>query len=845
MSGLFSSASCDTARGAFFSEEPPRIDPLQEKKSRTEESVKAETLGANVSKRIFQTTSNEPINSGDLKKSRVSNHEFTLKPEKIADFDFDSLRDGGDDEDEGDLKQNPSKNAIPEKDSALKSQSSENLQIDQALQEFQLDQALQALNSSIKTYNDYKKGILEGKKSVQIQIFNKCKYVSENDFNILDIIKKIAPQCLQEAKIWISGASKNYKFADSTLAFMSQASLYCLIHYHENQLAKHLELYQKFNEENEETFSSGEHEVLQTLKKKIEDFHEQLEKDKHLASEEGLIKFADVICKTAPLKKIATSLPEKISGKICKSFFKIFKNLWVIGNVKNASVFQEEALFDLKSRIVVNIYSDSKDPKQKETKLKLEEQKQELIKDVDNFLKALCKCKSIDELKVILKKYGIPFNIPCTITEPEILIKNPRFIRQMIRSYLFWTGNTQSFMETEKKNILSSMKEEHEKRVDEALIPVNQHIQQCKSLSWPEIKAHFAHIHVNIDTIELSAEENPEKLLIPPTSKSEWDDCIQNPNFCIALAEKWVQHQETTAILSKQAVTQLLLSKHEVEKKSLFFRRTEHIVSIISNVIQLALCHQAARLFILSSSFLGSALELMFIDLYKFQVPGTGVLYACYPLYPKITFKLEAMIMLLIKHFYFLRMKPHEYSLESYKLTLETNMLECIQTLRSLLFSTKRILLWIQINVIENRVFSKTKKTLHEDKRYIGMMHQYQQKYLDCQASIKKLKKSLKNLKLDDAKLIVQPSAGIHPTSNAFKDIGDAMKEVDVDFFPAQVKELFENHLIDYSEENPTSFKLTNESKVNVQGNLEKLFTETEFEFVKTFDDNRFAYLKV
>lgn len=702
--------------------------------------------------------------------------------------------------------------------------------------DIEIEHALRALKALERKYKSFDKDIIYSEKFLEKDVSNKIKYINANKENILQGILLVSPEQYDDAKSWLNDADKKYKLTDSLASLIIQVYHHCFVHDVQKKLAQHQQQYQKFVEAKKKESSFSNNEQLKVMEKIMDQLHQRLEDERQETSNKVIEKVADFSTRASsiPFEKIG-QLPEKTASKISKCTFGIFKNIWAIWDVLNTRSIQDEWLSNLKP-FVVNIYS-GKEPTVEERKLIEERQsaQQQLYKDSEAFLASLANCKTIDEMKAQCKKLKIPLNLS-PMAEPSEILSNPRFKREILESYFYYTGRRQAFRDPGTiKSFLLAKEIEQNKKVDRALVLMAKEIQECRDLSWPEIQAHFAKIGVDLKEIKLSKKNQSVGLPVPPETEAEWGTCTQSDIFCRALAEIWVREQETIAILLMQGLRQALLRKHEVERKFLNFRGIHHGVGLLFNAIQLALCTPYAKLFAVSS-----IIEYFFTDLSKLGIPSAGVVYVCYPFYPEITFKIEAISMLLAKRFFAVQYKPKEYSFESYKLTVQNHIFECALTAHSLLFLTKQALLWLNMRLIEHCILGIKTNSFYEDKRYIQMKEELEQKRVDCQTRIQNLKNILEDFKIEDAKLIVQPQmqnvAFNQAKVNPFKDLADALQKGDVDYFPPYVVEFIESH---------TRVKLTNAQKENFQKDLETFFTESESSFIKAYDSNRFAYLRV
>ena len=494
--------------------------------------------------------------------------------------------------------------------------------------------------------------------------------------------------------------------------------------------------------------------------------------------------------------------------------------------VKNYfEVNQEEEILE-ESQIISLLH---KIEKQQNRKSKQKTAQEKLIGEVHEFFFSLVDCEKIEEVRAKFTKIGLAFEVPATIEAFQQQLRNPRFRRHLVRMYYHCTGQKGVILaKNEIFSLLQKREQEKNRQIEQSLPKI---IETCQKMTFEEIKTYLAQQHIHFNLINIP---NREGLTLPPTNKSEWENCIQNEQFCRALAKQWVDFQETTAQLVLQALRQALLSKHTIESKFLFFRATQYAIGVISALIQWTFCSAPLKLITLST-----IVEILVTDISKLGVPGLGVFYIFYPLYPELNFKLESIFMLLAEHLFAVKYKPNEYSLESYKLMIQIRMVEIVLLAHAFQFLLKQIVLWLNIYLIETCLMRLKKKPLVEDSRYIQMSHQYEQYRLNCKERIQHLQKFLFQLRVKDAKLAITPQMMNSSESSTCEDpiekIVKILESADIDYFPPQVIEFFEDHL---------GFKLTNGTKDKLQKHLEEFFCASEDEFMGSYRHNRFAYLR-
>ena len=204
-----------------------------------------------------------------------------------------------------------------------------------------------------------------------------------------------------------------------------------------------------------------------------------------------------------------------------------------------------------------------------------------------------------------------------------------------------------------------------------------------------------------------------------------------------------------------------------------------------------------------------------------------------------MSFKLDSIIMLIVEHFYFIKFKPNEYSLENYQLAMQIRTAELIHKLYTLLFYFKQTLLWLNMRLIENCIMRLENKSLDEDERFIQMSTHYEEQRLKCKSYIDDLNKKVNALKVKDAEFMMCPELQNVRAKlgdmNPMQDIAEKLKSINIDYCPTNILESLEDHI---------GFKLTNDNKDRFPKRLEELFCKSEEEFVQFYDSHRLSYLK-
>lgn len=700
-------------------------------------------------------------------------------------------------------------------------------------------------------YDEYTAQNKGYKNFFQNGILDKGKYLSDNKKNILDGIKLLAPLHYSAAKAILNDADKNYKNADLLVPCLIQFSHWLTI----KDSQRKLENYQKKYKELKKALLNTDNSEFSFKKMvqvaiKIDHLHKVLSFNEKFSKEKGVDKFIGLSMRALyyPLY-LLIDIKEKLANKIGKSVYFLFKNIWMIINVFKTFSLRKEWLFHLQPRIV-NIYSQTPTTKEKESIVKRNKDHQKTFDSANLFWKSLETCKTIDEIKNKCKKAGIPHEFPPSIIEPNQLIKNPRFKRNIIQDFLY-SKQKNLFMDKDKiGNLLSDKKIEQKAKIDRALPYILDQIKKCENLPYTRdintdkntktIEEYFKEIHISIEKFELPAQSHVPN---PPKSKLDWEKCVQNPDYCNALTKKWVEHQETVGMLAMQAMKQALSSKQQVEKKFLVFQAIQHVIGLISNAIQLVLCSPFTKLITPQS------LGILFSDIYKLGIPGVGIFFFFNPLYPHLKFRIEALLMDLTKHLFSIFHKPNEYSAEAYLLTIKTEFYKCLLQVHEYSTLMKSAGLWIKANI--KGIFKKNSKKGQDSSSSTDLTSKKPEKILKFVNKIKKFGNRLDELKLKDTQLILQPNLykgkpKKFTAKNPFKELAIAVNNADVDYFSSDVKAFFELHLGFElkNEELPLEWLEKDKNKSELQKYSEDLFGESASTFFKTYDFNRFAYLK-
>lgn len=716
-------------------------------------------------------------------------------------------------------------------------------------------------------YHDWKENF-QNQATLQGILLSIIEYFSINKENILKGTEYISSvRHTEKIKSWLNTGDECYKWTDDILHLIAYIRKYYMLHDIQQELEEYHQRLQELKADMSSSRSNSGQLVI--AQKHIDSLSQELKNEKKETGNKGILKgvrFIVTKLSTSPLEHVGWS--SKIVIKVSKVTFYIFKYVWELWNINNTKAKQDQWLNYLQ-RITVNIYSDDPDQQtlQEELQKKNNTAQDKLCNDLANFFKSVENCKTTEEVGRRFKEVGISFEVPSTIEEFQEQLSNKRFQRNLIQEYYHCVARV-VFMNPDHITKLVRRKEQaKEIRINTCLPFIGDQIIACQNEEWPEIQKHFENLKIHLDSIQISEEE---RLPNPPTTKLEWKQCLQNEAFLKALARQWVDYQEAKAQLFAQAMKQCLLSKHNVERKFLDFRKNQYIIGLLSSVVQLAICLPQAKLYAITF-----ALELFSKDLAKAGLPGAGAFYLFIPLYPNLHFKLEDIVFSLYAHLFGMQYKPNEYSLKSYKLTTQIHMFGLMMTSHTLLLLLKQALLWLNMRLIENCIMSLETKPMSQDARFIDMDKQYEERRITYKQRVEELEAELDKLREEDAKLIIspcyaqlkecsqtkEPSPPIEAeesdefdlekaeeeinqpetqkfdkeTLNPFFIIAQSLEDADFNCFPPNVLEEFEDTL---------GFPLTDKSKENLQKHLESFFSESETKFMGSFSSNRFNYLR-
>ena len=459
-----------------------------------------------------------------------------------------------------------------------------------------------------------------------------------------------------------------------------------------------------------------------------------------------------------------------------------------------------------------------------------------LHEDADEFLHALEECTRLEDVQRILDERSITtLDLPSTFDRWRSQFNEARFKDQLLQAYYHAVGMRPFCNALEIEDKLEKWKLEHQEKVNQALSTiVMDAVQDCEGKSFDEIKDHFRDLQIDLDKVILP-EDLQQALPTPPETDDEWETCKATTEYLQALAEHWVNHQEATARLALQAARQALLSKIHVESKFLNFRWAECNFKIISALIQgfLFFWQHALKAF-------SSVLELFVTELAKLNIPGLGLVYLFYPLFTGLELKLEALIVLLAEHFFAIKYKPNEYSLDGYKLNMQVRIVQSMIRLQYMFALLQQFALWVEMRLIENCILGLKYTPITADERYKRYDKQYQEAYEIYKKDLDAYEVLLINLKNKDAVLTICPNfrEGCKEWSDhdPINDLAKGLKNgTDFTYFPEEVLRSYQDNF---------GIDLANIDQEGIKLKLEEFFANSEHNLMEAYQDNRFVYLQ-
>lgn len=796
--------------GIFCVEYENRVSSRKKDKQKKNNNRDIEVTSSEVSRPIFQT----PRNSPRVASLREMNNSPSADPLRgIADEEDDTSQDGED------LPSQFPNIAIEHTSENESSTSTDGNSYRQRLQD--LKDHYMKWRENVEDYEQASK-----------YLFKPWEYINDNKIATLSTIKRFAPEYHDMAEALLKNSDSNFRWTESTTHFLISIMQYSYI----REVQETLNEYEKMILGAKSSGSSSS-DMNRNIRKNIYKFQQLLNNDQEKARSIAAKKFGCITAKalTSPFERVA-EISSKNASRVTKSAYNVYKSYLKLLDISHIWSLQIEWLFYLQPVISVNIFSDET-AEQIQFQQERSNSQAEFYKDVQDFFKFLKDPdpnRTIEEIKAKFQEIGSSFALPSTVEEFRTLLQDSRFQNKIGQEYFYCKGQRLDFLDYQATNLLNKNGENRNKRVDAYLAKqlCDTHLPDCKDLSFKEINNYFKKLHIRIDLItELP---NNNGLTLPPTTKKEWDVCIQDGDFLRALAGQWIDHQDANVQLIYQTTRQAILTKLNIEKKFLLFRVVQTTIEIASSLIQgiLSFCNSHAQM---PLSLISAVVEVMTKDFAKFGIPGLGIIHVFHPLYTNINFKFEYMLIKLAEHFFAIPYKPNEYSLESYLLALQTVKIKFAIYRNAFSLKLKQTLLWINIRLIENCVMGLARQPLTEDERYQRLTEVNNNHRLNLETTFNEVKGKVKELVAEDAKLMIHPGMK-KPDDDPFQIIAETFQDTNIENFPSHIVEFFEEHL---------DIVLANQTQESFKDHLVTFFSQKEGEFLKSFSSTRFHYLKI
>lgn len=664
------------------------------------------------------------------------------------------------------------------------------------------------------------KSNLNGYGNLQGNILATLEYFNVNHDNFLDALnKQLSPEQFSMVEAHLENTDATFKWANCIAPLVFNVVKFCISNQIQKDLDKLHKRLQKWKVKGEETKFQQPPSLfkkIDCIQQAILQLSRELEKEQKSTLSKGRSKLGKLASRltTFPITYWFEVSCQK-ANKICRSTFNVYWRSINFFNTKSAYIEQKRWMYRLQSRIVVNINCPNP------------WSQTQLYREVEQFLKSLDRCKSIDQVKKKLREVKITIPIPSDFEDWCNLYQNQHVRRSLVQDYYYAVGKRPIMNGDHIQSILERRQAEKINKIDESLAFIQSNIDKCQNLTFAQITTHFKNLHIDFN--QLKSVKNIPLQLIPKT-KDEWDQCIKDPEFCKSLAKEWVDHQETIGQLAMQALRYALLSKNIMEREFLFFRGIEYLISIVSSILQLIVHLSLAKLWVITS-----VIELLMIDFAKLGFPGAGLVNVFHPLYPDISFKLDSIVMLFAEYYFAIERKPNAYSLEGYKLMIQIRWFGLVAIVHYLISLFQQALIWLNMRLIENTILRLEKKSLEENSSYIQITKTYEQRRLNYKQHIKKLEDCLNELELKDAKLNIQPNETLHKEFDPITNPVKAIKDANVNCFSTEVLKFFEENF---------GFKLNEENKNDLEEYLEDFFSANEREFIQAYQTNHQIYLK-
>jgi hypothetical protein len=321
--------------------------------------------------------------------------------------------------------------------------------------------------------------------------------------------------------------------------------------------------------------------------------------------------------------------------------------------------------------------------------------------------------------------------------------------------------------------------------------------------SFLDLKSKFSHLQT---VLESKSEEEIHKLDEKEFDQlgEEFDQLDEEFN---KLSESF---HETSALLIKQVISETGSRKEAIERQFVEWRVTQSAILLLTCGIQIALWAFPQS----PLAPLHPLIEHLTINRVK-QLPLTSFLF------PEKSIKLMTMSLLIAEHLTLgLDFKPHEYSLEGYKLSFQIRFFRFIDMILSSVVYFDRALSWIQAHMISNQInrfFSQHPQNAHASIHAHSYTTCLNRQQANCQKHLKGLQNRFNELTSRDSKNLMYP--GQPQKDDPFIALNRVFQQINLDYVSEDVQTFFrEKGLAD-----PTTFL----------NNLERIFGKREGKFIK------------
>lgn len=665
-----------------------------------------------------------------------------------------------------------------------------------------------------------------------------CEYLSNNKENISFLVSQCSLK-KKEKEGMIENLDGHYKWINC----IAPLSLYLIRYFLALDVEKKLGNLSKTSESSDCTaksecsseYNESGNYNLETIKDR---FQIKLDRNKREILNKTTLGLASLATKTfsSTLTSIQL-LPKKAAEKVSKYAHSVFTNLWGLAKFNNLSNLQHEWDFLLHPRTFLI------DPQNRE----LIDEQENLAKEFYDFLETLKSCGKISKVHALFRKHNFGFAAPKTQEDLSSKLGNEDYTFDLAQSFFCHAGKRIATDSNEIKKILLKNKETFNVKANSCSIfniIQDQVLKKQKAshadLSQEEAEDFFSKLHITSPYTFLARRSDRPSFSHPTSNLCSltWEEAVKDQNYRDLISREWMTHQESTAQLIVQGLRQALLCKNKVENKFLVFEAIKNSFKILCSALQLYLFYP-----VFSTSTFNSILEVFFKDFSKvgsFRLFNIGS-----HLYPNLKLKIDFIFLLIAKHFFAVNYKPHEYSLEGYRLEGQRRMIRFALLIYSLNFLCQEGLLWANFKVLDLFSQRPARRLFSEDSCYIELNQERERINKFYHEYKERTDKQIKSLKFQDLNLLFKTppppgppkednTANIVEGSTTIDTIVDALRDADVRFFPKATIVFFKTHL---------GFNLTEESKGSLKKYLENFFTKEEGNFIGSFSSSRFNYL--